>query len=217
MDLVFHGGITLHWSYEVKLHLTTNIKTEKQTALLLVMVLTCLTGNSIREDWEGRGPFGPRSILNHLYCFPLRGRYDCDGHIFMVIKVNDCCVPHLPRLHQYQFSTMKLLPSVRNAWQTQFKRLSRPLEGPDVGCVCIWYIRVVCMCLNMSMKPYSSMSLLVNNIGSFLQLGEGERKLMISRLSSPKVLSISFYPLTLWMTDSDILSVSSIYLHSFFI
>jgi hypothetical protein len=50
MDLVFHGGITLHWSYEVKLHLTTNIKTEKQTALLLVMVLTCLTGNSIRED-----------------------------------------------------------------------------------------------------------------------------------------------------------------------
>jgi hypothetical protein len=61
------------------------------------------------------------------------------------------------------------------------------------------------------------MSLLVNNIGSFLQLGEGERKLMISRLSSPKVLSISFYPLTLWMTDDSDIFVGFIHIFTFFL
>lgn len=75
-------------------------------APLVVPLLTPLSGNSIslnkrcssRRPWTWSAPHG----------FPPVALCDSNAHIFTVINVNDCCVPHLPRPYQYQFRTMKL-------------------------------------------------------------------------------------------------------------
>lgn len=75
-------------------------------APLLVTLLTPLTGNSISlnkicSSWRPQTWSSPHG-------FPPVTLRDSNAHIFTVIKVNDCCVPHLPRPYQYQFRTMKL-------------------------------------------------------------------------------------------------------------
>lgn len=89
----------------------------------VVIVLISLTGNSISTNKRCK-PCWPRpwSILNHLYGFPLVGLCDSNAHIFMVIKVNDCCVPHLPRLYQYQFRAMKLPQSRGSSMTNRIKK-----------------------------------------------------------------------------------------------
>lgn len=108
MCILLLKGIFHPRRHENKLQFTEQEKYCAEIAPLVVIVLTSLTGNSISTNKRWCCWPRPWSILNHLYGFPLVGLYDSNAHIFMVIKVNDCCVPHLPRLYQYQFSTMKL-------------------------------------------------------------------------------------------------------------
>lgn len=72
-------------------------------APLVVPLLTPLTANSI--SLNKRCSSGRPGTWSPPHGFPL---CDSNVHIFTVISVNDCCVPHLARPYQYQFRTMKL-------------------------------------------------------------------------------------------------------------
>lgn len=75
-------------------------------APLVVPLQTPWTGNSIslNKRCSSRRP----RTWSTPHGFPPVALCDSNAHIFTVINANNCCVPHLPRPYQYQFSTMKL-------------------------------------------------------------------------------------------------------------